>query len=315
MKRCSGIARCERFAAALLVLGATLVWGCSVDFDPRSEARDLYFSVGGFLNATADTQFVRVMPLRDTLFPEDRQIDAEVSLEDLSTGEVTAWSDSVFTIAGKPVHNFWSATPLAYGRQYRFEVHRSDGAQTVATVSVPDSFPRPELCVGNDSTNQYDPPVIVITGVERVADLSLIYDVRSSADPPTVHTLVATRYSDLVEPLGFTYVARMDVLRDLPRLSTALRVPERDVIVQNVTLQVAAAREDWPDVKLDLETLALPGVVTNVQHGLGYLGAVAVKTVPWPEALTYLSIIGVSVEGDLPPISKPSELCGKLLHN
>ena len=164
----------------LLVLG-----GCSdTALDPFQES-PFNYSIFGYLDAGADTQFVRVTPLRNILTSAADSIDATVTLEHLATAHKIIWKDSLFQFGqGVVGHNFWSTEPLMPGNVYRLTVMRSDGAASMATVTLPDTFPDPIIRI--DNFNPAIKPTILITGVERLADVQMIYHVRDPRIAPSI---------------------------------------------------------------------------------------------------------------------------------
>jgi hypothetical protein len=129
-----------------------LLAGCDEPFEPLAPS-DIVFSIHGHLNAAADTQWVRVMPLRAMLASPALPIDAVVTLEEIETGNTVVMNDSLgrylpifLDDAAVYAHNFWTTMPMIPGRQYRLTATRSDGASAWGTVLIPQlDSPRLEL--------------------------------------------------------------------------------------------------------------------------------------------------------------------------
>lgn len=66
---------------------ALLLVACDQTFEPLGQ-NDSPFSMFSILNASADTQWVRVMPIRKSVFSEAAPIDATVTLEHGESGTV-----------------------------------------------------------------------------------------------------------------------------------------------------------------------------------------------------------------------------------
>lgn len=260
----------------LVVLGT----GCATDLDPLQESA-LYFSINGYLDASADTQFVRISPVRDRLLVDPGPLDATVVLEHLATGRQSVWRDSLFHYSnGLWAHNFWSAEPLTPGASYRLTVTRSDGATSTAAVTLPAAFPDPTI-VAHDPGN---PPNVRIRGVERLADVQMRYRVRSLYSGREV--VVEKSYLEEVSRMWFMqedslwhgHVVFIRTYEDEADLRLAVGPFE---IVSRET-RVAAAGPQWPDLAgVDPETQVLPEGASNVEHGTGFLGGITSKTVPW----------------------------------
>ena len=139
---------CLRILSVLLVLAS-----CEKPFEPLAPS-DLAFSIYGYLDAAADTQWVRVMPIRQSLETPAGPIDAVVTLEEVETGATVVMSDSIsrylpmFGDVEVYAHNFSTTMPMVPGRRYRLTATRSDGANAWATVLVP-TFETPTLQVSN----------------------------------------------------------------------------------------------------------------------------------------------------------------------
>jgi hypothetical protein len=83
------------FAAAL----ACSLWGCDTEVDVLAEERDPAFALSGFLDAGADTQFVRIERLRPVQDVPDRTLSGTVESTG-PDGAVRVWSDSVLVLEG-----------------------------------------------------------------------------------------------------------------------------------------------------------------------------------------------------------------------
>src|SRR5690242_19115402 len=84
----------RRGSATMLAAGLLLAC-CEKPFEPLAPGGTAVFSIYGHLDAAADTQWVRVMPVRESLVTEPIQIDAVVTLEELETGKTVVMSDSL----------------------------------------------------------------------------------------------------------------------------------------------------------------------------------------------------------------------------
>lgn len=264
--------------AGLAVLVGVLA-GCESTFDPFEES-EITFSVFGYVDVAADTQFVRVSALRRSV--EDAgALEAEVTLEDLTRGDRSALRDSVVRFEnGAVVHNFWTTKRINPATAYRLTVTGSDGATASAAFATPPQFPNPTLESGITiySSPQFPPmaQAIFFNGIEKFADLRVAYRLEEP------NTTVVVSYLDRVLDTGegtssVSFNAYEDVQSalagtpgpDCPRLRAA-------------TVFVAATTDAWPDLAdLDTETLALPTTASNVEGGLGFVGGVITRSRVW----------------------------------
>src|SRR5512138_1500022 len=87
-----------RSVSPLLLAGclASLPAACADSFSPIAPS-ELRYSVFGYLDASADTQWIRVMPIRPLVPTAPDSFAATVTLEHLNTGRVITLRDSLFT--------------------------------------------------------------------------------------------------------------------------------------------------------------------------------------------------------------------------
>ncbi len=283
---------------AFVVVVAALfsVISCDPSFEIFEES-DLAYSVFGILDASADTQFVRVEPVQDTALAGIGSIDARVTSENLATGETAVWHDSTFFIGatGVAVHNFWTAAAgIEPEGTYRFTVQReSDGASSAAEVTLPPAFPKPEVAGGRPALPQATcgetaaPTTITVEGVERLGGVRVDYDYLTCVCGPdpgcrrrrtTTYPLAgATRTGE------GAWQIKVFWSDDIPGLQ-GFRVTE----VYSFRVTVASVSEDWPETEGRLPpgdpTQPFPplGGPSNVDSGLGFLGGAVTRFVDVP---------------------------------
>ena len=120
------------------VVAALFLAACAEEpFEPIQQS-DFEFSIYGFLDASADTQWVRVTGLKTNVLPDSNVIDASVTLEHLGTGEVIPLRDSLFGF-GTSLYawNHWTIEPMEQGATYRITADRVDGGTSSAEATVP----------------------------------------------------------------------------------------------------------------------------------------------------------------------------------
>lgn len=269
----------------VLVAAALFTNRCETSFEPFDTSQ-YYFSIFGYLDTRADTQFVRVTPLRDSVYASPEPFDADVTLEDLTTGASTAWRDSVFTIQGRVAHLYWSTQPIQSGDTYRFSVKRSDGATSTATVALPDTFRAPILRTGGSPGVTHPVQSIVLRDIHFLAALDITYYVQTDVSGATSIPL-SISYLKRAHPGPEGLLVGFDAYDDLLKAYNGSGCP----VVSAVQVDIAAATADWPDFsEMDDETLALLGTNANVQNGVGLLGGIASMRIPWPEVLGSLAL-------------------------
>ncbi|NND73025.1 MAG: DUF4249 family protein [Rhodothermales bacterium] len=278
----------RRFSTGISIL---LVWvllgitfsACEENVNPfREEAR--YFTLFGALDMNADSQFVRVSPIRQEVdFDEGGPIDAVLTTFDLTDGSILPWTDSLFTFDdGSQGHVFFAPLRIQPGHTYRIEVERSDGIIASAETTVP-ALPVPVVDPVSDAGSLFITQSVRWLGVEY--------------DPFNVETY----YRFLTAPgAPFTDVAvEYDPANRSPDTANGWRIQvdlssDKDKIIEvvpqpgNLTfmgigmgITVLDDQFDPPGGRFDPEVLVQPGVFSNVENGFGFVGAMGRFTVEW----------------------------------
>lgn len=281
---------CARLAPAAAVL-LLLATGCETTVEPFKE-NDLHYSIFGYLHAGADTQFVRVEPLRDGLLTRAPDtLDVTVELTELATGRTVVLRDSFFRYLGDvTAHNFHTTLAIGPTAAYSLSVEGPGNVGSHAQAQVPDTFPEPVIrrplrTLPNCNLSTSSEATIAIRDMERLVAVTAHYHINYVALPKEVHTF--GHLGDTVHVGDGVIEARIDHGRDWCRLRLRRRGNEA-MILEKIAVVVAAGSPDWPDyVGLDLETEMLPSVTSNVEGGVGLFGGVVTDTVviyPYPPA-------------------------------
>ncbi|MDX1546344.1 MAG: hypothetical protein R3247_05120 [Rhodothermales bacterium] len=277
------------------------------------------FTVWGFLDATADTQRVRVFAVEDRL--GDRRggsIDAVVTSTDLTTGAARTWTDEEVTFADGTVgHVFWAPFRAQHGHRYRLTVTRSDGAKTTATVSVP----HPVTVEMATSTTQPELPVVIRGTPPQLVGVAVEYEILTvppsfpwppGTPAPPAHTVrVVAPYADVAERIEGGWAVRLDLQRDIPliRDAVAARCLNPDLIaLRRARFRFLAADSSWapPGGDFDPEVLIQPGVFSNVENGFGFFGAGVPFAQSWVAAEGLQAELGFRL---IPPCARgPADL-------
>ena len=284
-----------------LLTGVLLAAGCDTSFEAFEET-DLAYSVFGVLDAAADTQFVRVGPVRDSTFVgSSGDIGARVTSTNLTTGETVVWEEGVFRLGTDDslrVHTFTTTADLAPETTYRFTVEREEGGATsVAEVTLPPAFPPPAIRnapdrrEGSEEEGQTGALTLLVDGVERLGSVRADYEYEACFpvpdNPPECSRQQAVAYhlADTTRRPDGTLEIEIPWQQDIPR-----QVGATLQTFYSFRVTVAAASEDWPDYAADNppgsgpegQPLPPPRVGTNVEGGTGFLGGVFTRTVDVP---------------------------------
>lgn len=302
------------FALVLLLGELSVLTGCEESVDPFI-GQDLPFTLWGFLNAGADTQYVRVFPITDHLFPDlDEPLDARVYSTDLTTGELREWTYKRVTfdtlISG---HLFWSPFRAVNQHRYRLEVVRSDGETSRVEVTVPSEVDFDiQLDLGSTEI-----PVEVRGEIPNLVGLRVTYYAVNV--PPqnawplgtpvagAVQLPVTIVYDNVIERVGDGWEFTIDMNRDYEAvfavysINCLVSLPEEsapDVWLRNMEFNALAADSTWetPDGNFDPNILAVPGTFTNVENGYGFFGAGQSINMDWTPNVTTSLAAGFNFE-------------------
>lgn len=270
-----------------LVLLVLLLTGCEEDVVAVRGLDGQPFTLYGLLTPQLDTQWVRVFPIEDRLQPTpEAPLDARFTSEDLTTGEVRVWRDSLHRDeAGNLAHVFWAPFAAAYGHPYRLTVTRSNGQQTHVDVPVP---PAVDLDPTDAEIVRTPPPRVIVIGVEapiyvrgaapRLHHVEVVYTVQYAPNPAATLAF-SLPYADNIQENG-SWIIPLSLRRDrfrLEELLAALRIDVRayGMIVHDVRLRLMVASDAWapPDGVFDPAVLAQPDQLWNVANGFGFVGA------------------------------------------
>ena len=265
----------------MLLLAATVAAGCDDTFVPFAENPLGAYSVFGYLDTTADTQWIRVMPIRQTLVAGPEPIDAVVTLEHVETGRVVTLHDSAFAFVDRRLdavlyaHNFWTTEPIDPEQTYILTATRSDGAETTATVEMPREPPISlEYRERNISGGVFEP-------------VRLDLDSHNPVYFVVWYTVWDRERNRPAEPVGewsqpFAFIGDALAYR-LPGTAAddALNSGRyEDQFRREATVAVAGL--DWPyEGDFSPTEIAIPGVVPNtVENGIGSLVGVSILDIP-----------------------------------
>jgi hypothetical protein len=121
-------------SALAAALALVAVPACDTVVDPFDRDVDRRFAVHGYLDAAADTQFVRVQALRRAADGGDDTLAGVVVRSD--GGPATAWQGETGTDSeGEPLHVFTAVFRPVPGERYEFVLER-DGVQGARAVTV-----------------------------------------------------------------------------------------------------------------------------------------------------------------------------------
>lgn len=141
---------------------------CNESFKPLSDSSTSPVSMYGYLDASADTQWVRVTPVRELLDMPPVKPEMEVILKNMETGNSVLMKDTLITLqGGMNIVNVWTTREIEPGQTYTLEGQRPDGASSRAVVTIPAEIPSVDMEVSEDGCTA----TLRTEGVENLADI------------------------------------------------------------------------------------------------------------------------------------------------
>lgn len=271
-------------ACCLLTLSA-----CNESFQPYVENDVYYFSIYGYLDASADTQWVRVAPARQQLdTPPEIQEGIRVTLEHLESGRSAVMNDSLMSAEGDfNFINFWTTMDIGHSQTYRLRAERPDGAASWVTVTTPVELPTPMGVFGGGIGIEPTYSLYVDDSVEHLADVQTRWYVRIRAPGYEQKRLFSFSHRNDVEHIGLyggVYTVEIRPEREEEQIMKLTTLPaEGEIEIVHTQIYVASGGPEWNEEISSMDDLfyALPGSFSNVENGLGYLVGIDSKTIPF----------------------------------
>lgn len=276
--------------------------GCDQAFQPLKENNTAPFSIYGYLDASVDTQWVRVTPIREQLNQPPVKPQMNVTLNNLQRGTAISMQDSLFLrYDGFNYINVWTTMDIAPGQTYRLEAERPDEITTQATVTLPEDFPTPTLLDYGDGCRG----TLRIEGVERLADLQSQWHVKIlfKRFGEIIHQreeLFRIEYRDKTTRIAEgAYSVFIDTIEEHGQILNQLTIPpgtgiELEVLKREIF--VASGGPEWIE---DIESIndvnyALPEGFSNVKRGVGYMVGIVSKTLTYETCFEDEGLLGGS---------------------
>lgn len=269
------------FALLLALLASA---GCDNTVDPFTES-DRYFTVFGYLDTGADTQYVRVIPLRQDLDPEaERTIDARVTLTDVQTGHTFTLRDSLITFSGgRYGHVYHLPLHPVPGHTYRLSVERADGLAATAETTVP-VLPNVTISAaeGTGVGGRYE-QVVRWQGIDAQPFAIEVWYRFGMALHAPFRDVVLRQGPGRLTPDGLE--VRVALTEDYSRLRDQVLGPAflTSQPLMGIGMRLSMPDDAWrpPGGVFDPEVLAQPGTFNNVTNGFGFFGSANRYTAEW----------------------------------
>ncbi len=263
---------------------ATVAGACDQTFEPLAPSQ-AQWSVFGYLDASADTQWIRVMPIRPVKLTSPDASGATVTLEDLGTNQIIPLRDSLFTFthyadstlgsAGAYVHDFWTTHEMEPGASYRLSVTHAGDEPAEAVVKIPQDY-EVEVWIAQPPphySQAYGSDYLRVLGLRHlpfVAQTIHFHD-GCGAGVDTV------RYKGTAGDDG-VYTIPVDKVAVPPRGGGYCGSP----VPENRDFWLVGSDSTWPSgSQYSPQGVGATELTSNVTHAVGFLGGVLTKVTPY----------------------------------
>lgn len=266
-----------------LLFNVLLLSGCDQTFEPLQKNDQYYFSLYGYLDAAADTQWVRVGPARGDINKPPDPTGIEVILEHVQSGETVAMNDSLFV--SKNYLNYWTTMDIENEQTYRITAERADGKTSSVTVTTPKKIPSP-IVISSDDDDYFD--IFIDDAVGKLADVQVKWYV--IIEPHGIRqkrTYVFPLREKIEHSEAFDGTFLISVNTD-SQLEQIERNSGGNMSVVHRQFFIAAGGPEWDDNITSIDDLEyfLDETTSNVEDGLGYMIGIDSKWVPLQTCLT-----------------------------
>jgi len=132
----------SRFIALVFCCWA-LIYSCDNSIDPLDKETGIY-AIYGVFDLNEPTNFIRIRDMNVPFTAEaTREIDADVTLENLQTGSILMLESERQQYEDIYVHNFMYINEVIPDTEYQLTVEGSDGAAVNITITTP-TMPAPQ---------------------------------------------------------------------------------------------------------------------------------------------------------------------------
>lgn len=263
--------------------------GCNQTFEPLQINDKYFFTIFGYLDASADTQWVRIVPPRQQLDAPPEVPEMQVTLENTETGETVIMKDSLFSSgSGFNYINFYTLKDIEPGQNYRVKAEHPDGRASQATVTTPDDFPTPMFFEDRFPFTDRHVHQIIITGVkkENLIDVQTWWFAQREGEEIRKFVFSYRNTVEKIDTYGGAYVADVVFEEEEDAVLKEFNVPSFfgfDVELLDQQIYVAVAGPEWDEEIPTMDDLVYsqPGILSNIENGLGYMVGIYSKVIPY----------------------------------
>lgn len=287
-----------------LILSTTFLFisglfsACDDAFVDPFQNEDRFFTIYGYIDAADFAHEIRVIPVtrHQAIIrrPDEIQaaLDAEVTISDLTTGEVIEWVYELEKLEdGTFAHIFRTEFLVLPGRSYRLDVTRSDGVRAWAITQVPH--------IPDSTLYDLGPVLFSLDSLDVTQDIFIPGDLN-----PWSFEAVYNWRADLLNQRVFVPYGRKGASSGITGWTTTMSLSDdQSVVLQNIRREEAAGRiaddtplvltgaglrmtmldKNWilPQGDLQVDEFTLPTTTTNINNGYGFFGSIGYYIQEW----------------------------------
>lgn len=266
---------------------------CGDTFEPFQENDKFFFTMYGFLDASADTQWVRISPVRGTFDAPPEIPDMKVILEDLADGSAVLMENKLVQFGNQfNVINSWTDKVIQAGHTYSIKAQNPNGSQSQAIVTIPASFPIPKLLTISvpGIPSEF---FLFIDDVDHLADVQSRWHYRLSTpfwEEERFEVFSLKERTIEVEETPGSYLVELTPDEEKEYImdnSLVLSIPGGQIEFLENQIYIASAGPEWDENVSNLDDLIynLPDGFSNVENGLGYMVGIFSRNIPFRTCL------------------------------
>tara|TARA_R100001143_G_C3361331_1_gene136729 strand:+ start:19961 stop:20989 length:1029 start_codon:yes stop_codon:yes gene_type:complete len=270
-----------------------LINSCEDTFEPFQLNDKFYFTMYGYLDASADTQWVRISPVRGTFDAPPEIPDMQVTIEDMSDGSSIVMNNKLVQFGNQfNAINVWTDENIQAGNTYQLLASNPNGTKSQVVVTIPEPFPVPKLLT---VTVPGIPPefFLLIDDVEQLADVQSRWHYRVSTpfwEEERFHVFSLKESVSEDERVEGSYRLELDPDKEKEEImesSLVLSIPGGQIEFLENQYFIASAGPEWDENVTNLEDLiyTLPDGFSNVEDGLGYVVGIFSRNIPFRTCL------------------------------
>lgn len=248
---------------------------CDDSFQPLKENNLYSFNISGYLDVSADTQWIRVGTIRESIDEPPDPTGIRVTLEDLQSGKTVVMNDSVFT--SRNVLNYWAMMDIKQEQTYRITAEGNDKKTSRVTVTTPKEVPSIYIVISGVNPffgSTAGANIYIDDAVEHIADLQSVWYVivnQGAENRRRIYRFPLRNTLKHTDAYFGAYYAFSNWERELAHIEHSARGAEISIVSKRFF--VATGGPDWDENFSAIDDLHyfLDETVSNVENGLGYV--------------------------------------------